>query len=162
MAVSETVEQVVVTVDPQYGHFLDKNGQPVSTLTVNDPAALKDLVFVPKEHFSGQVPLAVTVDILDTATTGRGSTELERHVSFEVLPVNDPANLTVQNVTGQEDGSVSLGALGPALIDNDGSGADRRCRSRGAGWFPLSAPAVNNGGGCGGACRGTDFSKAGP
>jgi hypothetical protein len=27
----ETVEQVVVTVDPQYGHFLDKNGQPVST-----------------------------------------------------------------------------------------------------------------------------------
>ncbi|WP_290434425.1 hypothetical protein, partial [Aeromonas caviae] len=60
----ETVEQVVVTVDPQYGHFLDKNGQPVSTLTVNDPADLKDLVFVPKEHFSGKVPLAVTVDIL--------------------------------------------------------------------------------------------------
>ena len=41
-------------------------------------------------------------------------------MSFEVLPVNDPANLTVQNVTGQEDGSVSLGA-GASLIDNDGS-----------------------------------------
>ena len=51
-------------------------------------------------------------------------------MSFEVLPVNDPANLTVQNVTGQEDGSVSLGA-GASLIDNDGSGADRRAADQG-------------------------------
>ena len=110
-----------MTVDPQYGHFLDKNGQPVFTLTVNDPAALKDLVFVPKEHFSGKVPLAVTVDILDTATTGTDRGSWSGQVGFEVLPVNDPAKLTVQNVSGDEDGSISLGGLGASLIDTDGS-----------------------------------------
>ncbi len=156
----ETVEQVVVTVDPQYGHFLDKNGQPVSTLTVNDPADLKDLVFVPKEHFSGKVPLAVTVDILDTATTGTDRGSWSGNVSFEVLPVNDPANLTVQNVTGQEDGSVSLGGLGASLIDNDGSEQIVGLQIKGVpDGFTLSAPAVNNGGGVWQVPVGTDFSK---
>ena len=156
----ETVEQVVVTVDPQYGHFFDKNGQPVSTLTVNDPADLKDLVFVPKEHFSGKVPLAVTVDILDTATTGKDRGSWSGNVSFEVLPVNDPANLTVQNVTGQEDGSVSLGGLGASLIDNDGSEQIVGLQIKGVpDGFTLSAPAVNNGGGVLQVPVGTDFSK---
>ncbi|MFM5604105.1 retention module-containing protein [Aeromonas caviae] len=156
----ETVEQVVVTVDPQYGHFLDKNGQPVSTLTVNDPADLKDLVFVPREHFSGKVPLAVTVDILDTATTGTDRGSWSGNVSFEVLPVNDPANLTVQNVTGQEDGSVSLGGLGASLIDNDGSEQIVGLQIKGVpDGFTLSAPAVNNGGGVWQVPVGTDFSK---
>ncbi len=156
----ETVERVVVTVDPQYGHFLDKNGQLVSTLTVNDPADLKDLVFVPKEHFSGKVPLAVTVDILDTATTGTDRGSWSGNVSFEVLPVNDPANLTVQNVTGQEDGSVSLGGLGASLIDNDGSEQIVGLQIKGVpDGFTLSAPAVNNGGGVWQVPVGTDFSK---
>ncbi|MGL6382349.1 T1SS-143 repeat domain-containing protein, partial [Aeromonas caviae] len=156
----ETVERVVVTVDPQYGHFLDKNGQPVSTLTVNDPADLKDLVFVPKEHFSGKVPLAVTVDILDTATTGTDRGSWSGNVSFEVLPVNDPANLTVQNVTGQEDGSVSLGGLGASLIDNDGSEQIVGLQIKGVpDGFTLSAPAVNNGGGVWQVPVGTDFSR---
>ncbi|WP_421189412.1 type I secretion C-terminal target domain-containing protein [Aeromonas sanarellii] len=156
----ETVERVVVTVDPQYGHFLDKNGQPVSTLTVNDPADLKDLVFVPKEHFSGKVPLAVTVDILDTATTGTDRGSWSGQVGFEVLPVNDPANLTVQNVTGQEDGSVSLGGLGASLIDNDGSEQIVGLQIKGVpDGFTLSAPAVNNGGGVWQVPVGTDFSK---
>ncbi len=156
----ETVEQVVVTVDPQYGHSLDKNGQPVSTLTVNDPADLKDLVFVPKEHFSGKVPLAVTVDILDTATTGKDRGSWSGNVSFEVLPVNDPANLTVQNVTGQEDGSVSLGGLGASLIDNDGSEQIVGLQIKGVpDGFTLSAPAVNIGGGVWQVPVGTDFSK---
>ena len=70
MAVSRLVEQVVVTVDPQYGHFLDKNGQPVSTLTVNDPADLAGSGVRAQRTLQRQVPLAVTVDILDTATTG--------------------------------------------------------------------------------------------
>nr|WP_236754675.1 type I secretion protein [Aeromonas caviae] len=156
----ETVEQVVVTVDPQYGHFLDKNGQPVATLTVNDPADLKDLVFVPKEHFSGKVPLAVTVDILDTAITGTDRGSWSGNVSFEVLPVNDPANLTVQNVTGQEDGSVSLGGLGASLIDDDGSEQIVGLQIKGVpDGFTLSAPAVNNGGGVWQVPVGTDFSK---
>ncbi|MFQ2499225.1 retention module-containing protein [Aeromonas caviae] len=156
----ETVERVVVSVDPQYGHFLDKNGQPVATLTVNDPADLKDLVFVPKEHFSGKVPLAVTVDILDTATTGTDRGSWSGNVSFEVLPVNDPANLTVQNVTGQEDGSVSLGGLGASLIDNDGSEQIVGLQIKGVpDGFTLSAPAVNNGGGVWQVPVGTDFSK---
>ncbi|MGU5527124.1 retention module-containing protein [Aeromonas caviae] len=156
----ETVERVVVTVDPRYGHFLDKNGQPVSTLTVNDPADLKDLVFVPKEHFSGKVPLAVTVDILDTATTDTDRGSWSGNVSFEVLPVNDPANLTVQNVTGQEDGSVSLGGLGASLIDNDGSEQIVGLQIKGVPYgFTLSAPAVNNGGGVWQVPVGTDFSK---
>lgn len=155
----ETVERVVVTVDPQYGHFLDKNGQPVATLTVNDSADLKDLVFVPKEHFSGKVPLAVTVDILDTATTGTDRGSWSGNVSFEVLPVNDPANLTVQNVTGQEDGSVSLGGLGASLIDNDGSEQIVGLQIKGVpDGFTLSAPAVNNGGGVWQVPVGTDFS----
>lgn len=155
----ETVERVVVTVAPQYGHFLDKNGQPVSTLRVNDPADLKDLVFVPKEHFSGKVPLAVTVDILDTATTGTDRGSWSGNVSFEVLPVNDPAQLTVQNVTGQEDGSVSLGGLGASLIDNDGSEQIVGLQIKGVpDGFTLSAPAVNNGGGVWQVPVGTDFS----
>lgn len=155
----ETVERVVVTVDPQYGHFLDKHGQPVSTLRVNDPADLKDLVFVPREHFSGKVPLAVTVDILDTATTGTDRGSWSGNVSFEVLPVNDPANLTVQDVTGQEDGSVSLGGLGASLIDNDGSEQIVGLQIKGVpDGFTLSAPAVNNGGGVWQVPVGTDFS----
>ncbi|MEN3795598.1 retention module-containing protein [Aeromonas caviae] len=156
----ETVEQVVVTVDPQYGHFLDKNGQPVSTLTVNNPADLKDLVFVPKQHFSGHVPLDVKVDILDTATTVTDRGSWSGHASCEVLPVNDPANLTVQNVTGQEDGSVSLGGLGASLIDNDGSEQIVGLQIKGVpDGFTLSAPAVNNGGGVWQVPVGTDFSK---
>ncbi|MFM4942346.1 type I secretion protein, partial [Aeromonas bivalvium] len=156
----ETVERVVVTVDPQYGHFLDGNGQPVTTLTVNDPADLKDLVFVPKEHFSGKVPLAVTVDILDTATTGTDRGSWSGNASFEVLPVNDPANLTVKDVSGNEDGSVNLGGLGATLIDNDGSEQIVALQIKGVpDGFTLSAPAVNNGGGVWQVPVGTDFSK---
>lgn len=66
----ETVERVTITVDAKYGYFLDGSGKPVNTLVVNDVAALKDLVFVPKEHFSGQVPLDIKVDIVDTALVG--------------------------------------------------------------------------------------------
>ncbi|RQM88277.1 retention module-containing protein [Aeromonas dhakensis] len=156
----ETVERVVVTVDPQYGHFLDKHGQPVSTLTVNDPADLKDLVFVTKEHFSGQVPLDVTVDILDTATTGTDRGSWSGNVSFEVLPVNDPAVLTLHDVAGDEDGVISLAGLGAALIDTDGSEQIVALQIKGVpDGFTLSAPAVNNGGGVWQVPVGTDFAK---
>ncbi|WP_232092385.1 hypothetical protein [Aeromonas media] len=156
----ETVARVVVTVDPQYGHFLDKNGQPVSTLRVDDPAALKDLVFVPKEHFSGQVPLGIKVDILDTATTGTDRGSWSGNASFEVLPVNDTAQLTVQNVSGDEDGSISLGGLGASLIDTDGSEQIVGLQIRGVpDGFTLSAPAVNNGGGVWQVPVGTDFTR---
>ncbi|MGY3868677.1 retention module-containing protein [Aeromonas crassostreae] len=155
----ETVERVVVTVDPQYGHFLDEHGQPVTTLTVNDPADLKDLVFVPKEHFSGKVPLDIRVDILDSATTGTDRGSWSGQASFEVLPVNDPANLTVKDVSGDEDGSVSLGGLGATLIDNDGSEQIVALQIKGVpDGFTLSAPAVNNGGGVWQVPVGTDFS----
>ena len=49
----ETVERVTITVDAKWLYFLDGRAKPVNTLVVNDVAALKDLVFVPKEHFSG-------------------------------------------------------------------------------------------------------------
>ncbi|RUQ14270.1 retention module-containing protein [Aeromonas dhakensis] len=156
----ETVERVVVTVDPQYGHFLDKHGQPVSTLTVNDPADLKDLVFVPKEHFSGQVPLDVTVDILDTATTGTDRGSWSGQVGFEVRPVNDPAVLTLHDVAGDEDGVISLAGLGAALIDTDGSEQIVALQIKGVpDGFTLSAPAVNNGGGVWQVPVGTDLAK---
>ncbi|MFA7826353.1 retention module-containing protein [Aeromonas dhakensis] len=156
----ETVERVVVTVDPQYGHFLDKHGQPVSTLTVNDPADLKDLVFVPKEHFSGQVPLDVTVDILDTATTGTDRGSWSGQVGFEVRPVNDPAVLTLHDVAGDEDGAIGLAGLGAALIDTDGSEQIVALQIKGVpDGFTLSAPAVNNGGGVWQVPVGTDFAK---
>ncbi|HDZ8878192.1 TPA: retention module-containing protein [Aeromonas dhakensis] len=156
----ETVERVVVTVDPQYGHFLDKHGQPVSTLTVNDPADLKDLVFVPKEHFSGQVPLDVTVDILDTATTGTDRGSWSGQVGFEVRPVNDLAVLTLHDVAGDEDGAISLAGLGAALIDTDGSEQIVALQIKGVpDGFTLSAPAVNNGGGVWQVPVGTDFAK---
>ncbi|MFM5025603.1 type I secretion C-terminal target domain-containing protein, partial [Aeromonas caviae] len=160
----ETVEQVVVTVDPQYGHFLDKNGQPVSTLTVNNPADLKDLVFVPKEHFSGQVPLDIKVDIVDTALVGgqqvTDSGSWSGQVGFEVRPVNDPAQLSVHSVTGSEDGTVNLAGFGATLIDNDGSEQIVALQIKGVpDGFTLSAPAVNNGGGVWQVPVGTDFSK---
>ncbi|MFM5687553.1 hypothetical protein ACET70_22480, partial [Aeromonas caviae] len=58
----ETVKAVTITVDPKFGYFLVGN-QQLTTLVVSDVAALKDLVFVPKEHFSGKVPLDIKVDI---------------------------------------------------------------------------------------------------
>ncbi|MGE6288696.1 retention module-containing protein [Aeromonas media] len=156
----ETVEKVTLTVDAKYGHFLDGNSQPVNTLVVTDPNDLKDLVFVPKEHFSGKVPLAVTVDILDTATTGTDRGSWSGNASFEVLPVNDPAKLTVQNVSGDEDGSISLGGLGASLIDTDGSEQIVGLQIRGVpDGFTLSAPAVNNGGGVWQVPVGTDFTR---
>ncbi|MDX7920566.1 retention module-containing protein [Aeromonas media] len=155
----ETVEKVTVTVDAQYGHFLDGNGQPVNTLVV-DANGLKDLVFVPKQHFSGQVPLGIKVDILDTATTGTDRGSWSGNASFEVLPVNDPAQLTVKDVSGNEDGSVNLGGLGATLIDNDGSEQIVALQIKGVpDGFTLSAPAVNNGGGVWQVPVGTDFSK---
>ncbi|WP_265435783.1 retention module-containing protein [Aeromonas media] len=155
----ETVEKVTVTVDAQYGHFLDGNGQPVNTLVV-DANGLKDLVFVPKQHFSGQVPLGIKVDILDTATTGTDHDSWSGNASFEVLPVNDPAQLTVKDVNGNEDGSVNLGGLGATLIDNDGSEQIVALQIKGVpDGFTLSAPAVNNGGGVWQVPVGTDFSK---
>ncbi|MBL0512127.1 retention module-containing protein [Aeromonas media] len=155
----ETVEKVTVTVDAKYGHFLDGNGQPVNTLVV-DANGLKDLVFVPKEHFSGQVPLEIKVDILDTATTGTDRGSWSGNASFEVLPVNDPAQLTVKDVNGNEDGSVNLGGLGATLIDNDGSEQIVALQIKGVpDGFTLSAPAVNNGGGVWQVPVGTDFAK---
>ncbi|MCS3455731.1 T1SS-143 domain-containing protein [Aeromonas sp. BIGb0405] len=156
----ETVERVTLTVDARYGHFLDGNGQPVNTLVVTDPDDLKDLVFVPREHFSGQVPLGIKVDILDSATTGTDRDSWSGNASFEVLPVNDPAQLTVKDVSGNEDGSVSLGGLGATLVDNDGSEQIVALQIKGVpDGFTLSAPAVNNGGGVWQVPVGTDFSK---
>lgn len=160
----ETVERVTITVDAKYGYFLDGSGKPVNTLVVNDVAALKDLVFVPKEHFSGQVPLDIKVDIVDTALVGgqqvTDSGSWSGQVSFEVRPVNDPAQLSVHSVTGSEDGTVNLAGFDATLIDNDGSEQIVALQIKGVpDGFTLSAPAVNNGGGVWQVPVGTDFSK---
>ncbi|TNI33940.1 retention module-containing protein [Aeromonas veronii] len=160
----ETVERVTVTVDAKYGYFLDGSGKPVNTLVVNDVAALKDLVFVPKEHFSGQVPLDIKVDIVDTALVGgqqvTDSGSWSGQVGFEVRPVNDPAALTLHDVSGNEDGAISLAGFGAALIDNDGSEKIVALQIKGVpDGFTLSAPAVNNGGGVWQVPVGTDFAK---
>ncbi|WP_139436258.1 retention module-containing protein [Aeromonas veronii] len=160
----ETVERVTITVDAKYGYFLDGSGKPVNTLVVNDVAALKDLVFVPKEHFSGQVPLGIKVDIVDTALVGgqqvTDSGSWSGQVGFEVRPVNDPAQLSVHSVTGSEDGTVNLAGFGATLIDNDGSEQIVALQIKGVpDGFTLSAPAVNNGGGVWQIPVGTDFSK---
>ncbi|HHQ4762279.1 TPA: retention module-containing protein [Aeromonas veronii] len=160
----ETVERVTITVDAKYGYFLDGSGKPVNTLVVNDVAALKDLVFVSKEHFSGQVPLDIKVDIVDTALVGgqqvTDSGSWSGQVGFEVRPVNDPAQLSVHSVTGSEDGTVNLAGFGATLIDNDGSEQIVALQIKGVpDGFTLSAPAVNNGGGVWQIPVGTDFSK---
>ncbi|KRV92446.1 retention module-containing protein [Aeromonas veronii] len=160
----ETVERVTITVDAKYGYFLDGSGKPVNTLVVNDVAALKDLVFVPKEHFSGQVPLDIKVDIVDTALVGgqqvTDSGSWSGQVSFKVRPVNDPAQLSGHSVTGSEDGTVNLAGFGATLIDNDGSEQIVALQIKGVpDGFTLSAPAVNNGGGVWQIPVGTDFSK---
>nr|WP_235655423.1 retention module-containing protein [Aeromonas veronii] len=160
----ETVERVTITVDAKYGYFIDGSGKPVNTLVINDVAALKDLVFVPKEHFSGQVPLDIKVDIVDTALVGgqqvTDSGNWSGQVGFEVRPVNDPAQLSVHSVTGSEDGTVNLAGFGATLIDNDGSEQIVALQIKGVpDGFTLSAPAVNNGGGVWQIPVGTDFSK---
>ncbi|WP_421230162.1 retention module-containing protein [Aeromonas jandaei] len=160
----ETVERVIITVDAKYGYFLDGSGKPVNTLVVNDVAALKDLVFVPKEHFSGQVPLDIKVDIVDTALVGgqlvTDSGSWSGQVGFEVRPVNDPAALTLHDVSGNEDSAISLAGFGAALIDNDGSEKIVALQIKGVpDGFTLSAPAVNNGGGVWQVPVGTDFAK---
>ncbi|MBL0490690.1 retention module-containing protein [Aeromonas veronii] len=160
----ETVERVTITVDVKYGYFLDGSGKPVNTLVVSDVAALKDLVFVPKEHFSGQVPLDIKVDIVDTALVGgqlvTDSGSWSGQVGFEVRPVNDPAALTLHDVSGNEDGAISLAGFGAALIDNDGSEKIVALQIKGVpDGFTLSAPAVNNGGGIWQVPVGTDFAK---
>nr|WP_279009973.1 retention module-containing protein [Aeromonas jandaei] len=160
----ETVERVTITVDAKYGYFLDGSGRPVNTLVVSDVAALKDLVFVPKEHFSGQVPLDIKVDIVDTALVGgqlvTDSGSWSGQVGFEVRPVNDPAALTLHDVSGNEDGAISLAGFGAALIDNDGSEQIVALQIKGVpDGFTLSAPAVNNGGGVWQVPVGTDFAK---
>ncbi|WP_429072356.1 retention module-containing protein [Aeromonas veronii] len=160
----ETVERVTITVDAKYGYFIDGSGKPVNTLVINDVAALKDLVFVPKEHFSGQVPLDIKVDIVDTALVGgqqvSDSGSWSGQVGFEVRPVNDPAQLSVHSVTGSEDGTVNLAGFGATLIDNDGSEQIVALQIKGVpDGFTLSAPAVNNGGGVWQIPVGTDFSK---
>ena len=155
----ETVDKVTVTVDAKYGHFLDANGNPVQSLVV-DADGLKDLVFVPREHFSGQVPLDVTVDIVDTATTGTDTGSWSGQVGFEVKPVNDPAKIIVHDVQGDEDGSVNLGGFGAELVDTDGSEQIVGLQITGVpDGFTLSAPAVNNGNGVWQIPVGTDFSK---
>ncbi|AYV37521.1 retention module-containing protein [Aeromonas veronii] len=160
----ETVERVTITVDAKYGYFLDGSGKPVNILVVSDMAALKDLVFVPKEHFSGHVPLDIKVDIVDTALVGgqqvTDSGSWSGQVGFEVRPVNDPAQLSVHSVTGSEDGTVNLAGFGATLIDNDGSEQIVALQIKGVpDGFTLSAPAVNNGGGVWQVPVGTDFSK---
>ncbi|HHQ4451035.1 TPA: retention module-containing protein [Aeromonas veronii] len=160
----ETVERVTITVDAKYGYFLDGSGKPVNILVVSDMAALKDLVFVPKEHFSGQVPLDIKVDIVDTALVGgqqvTDSGSWSGQVGCEVRPVNDPAQLSVHSVTGSEDGTVNLAGFGATLIDNDGSEQIVALQIKGVpDGFTLSAPAVNNGGGVWQVPVGTDFSK---
>ncbi|MFM4985194.1 retention module-containing protein [Aeromonas veronii] len=160
----ETVERVTITVDAKYGYFLDGSGKPVNILVVSDMAALKDLVFVPKEHFSGQVPLDIKVDIVDTALVGgqqvTDSGSWSGQVGFEVRPVNDRAQLSVHSVTGSEDGTVNLAGFGATLIDNDGSEKIVALQIKGVpDGFTLSAPAVNNGGGVWQIPVGTDFSK---
>ncbi|UWH26314.1 retention module-containing protein [Aeromonas veronii] len=159
----ETVKAVTIRVDPKFGYFL-VGDQPLTTLVVNDVAALKDMVFVPKEHFSGQVPLDIKVDIVDTALVGgqqvTDSGSWSGQVGFEVRPVNDRAQLSVHSVTGSEDGTVNLAGFGATLIDNDGSEKIVALQIKGVpDGFTLSAPAVNNGGGVWQIPVGTDFSK---
>ncbi|WP_303843358.1 retention module-containing protein [Aeromonas sobria] len=155
----ETVKAVTITVDPKFGYFLVGN-QQLTTLVVSDVAALKDLVFVPKEHFSGKVPLDIKVDIIDTATTGTAQASWNGQAEFEIKPVNDPAKLTVHSVTGSEDGTANLAGFGAALIDNDGSEQIVALQIKGVpDGFTLSAPAVNNGGGVWQIPVGTYFSK---
>ncbi|OEC40866.1 retention module-containing protein [Aeromonas sp. DNP9] len=155
----ETVKAVTITVDPKFGYFLVGN-QQLTTLVVNDVAALKDLVFVPKEHFSGKVPLDIQVDILDTATTGTAQASWNGHAEFEIKPVNDPAQLSVHSVTGSEDGTANFAGFGATLIDNDGSEQIVALQIKGVpDGFTLSAPAVNNGGGVWQIPVGTNFSK---
>ncbi|WP_148612192.1 T1SS-143 repeat domain-containing protein, partial [Aeromonas sobria] len=155
----ETVKAVTIIVDPKFGYFQVGN-QQLTTLVVSDVAALKDLVFVPKEHFSGKVPLDIKVDIIDTATTGTAQASWNGHAEFEIKPVNDPAKLTVHSVTGSEDGTANLAGFGAALIDKDGSEQIVALQIKGVpDGFTLSVPAVNNGGGVWQIPVGTDFSK---
>lgn len=160
---AEQVEKITVTVDERYGYFIVGNDQHTTTLVVDNMSRLQSLPFVPTAYYSGQVPLHIKVEVVDSAwvnghlVSDRGSWESD--ISIDITPVNNEATLTVVNASGLEDGAVSLAGMGAVLTDTDGSEQIVALQIKGVpDGFTLSAPAVNNGHGVWQLPVGTNFS----
>ncbi|MGR5467256.1 RTX toxin [Vibrio astriarenae] len=101
--------------------YIQDNGD--NTYTIKDESRLADLALTPPAHFSGELTISVTTEIIDEATCVDETDTQTKTSEFTITiePVADQANLTVETVSGDEDSYISLGALQAELIDQDGS-----------------------------------------
>ncbi|MDR9827730.1 RTX toxin, partial [Vibrio sp. FNV 38] len=125
----ESVLSMTITV-PEGVKLSDNSGDSSyikdlgnNTYTITDSSRLGDISLTPPLNFSGELTLSVETTIIDRATCV-DETDTQTKVSdfvIQVEPVADTANLTVNNIIGDEDSYISLSALQAELIDQDGS-----------------------------------------
>jgi hypothetical protein len=81
-------------------------------------ADLAQLSLTPPQHFSGTLNLTLRATAHESQG---GSATVETTFRVQVQAVADAPSVTVMDARGSEDAPVSLGGLGGALIDRDGS-----------------------------------------
>ncbi|WP_439136182.1 type I secretion C-terminal target domain-containing protein, partial [Pseudomaricurvus sp.] len=138
---TEEITQITFTnlsggtiLDPE-GVLIDNGDGSFTLLNADDR---NKLFYRPPEHASindpdptsSNISLDVTLTITDTTTGGTTqpnsvTTEKTFSLAVELLPITDPANLTVPDtpIIGDEDTHIDLSALTAELIDQDGSEA---------------------------------------
>ena len=98
---------------------LQDNGD--GTFTLLDPGAAASLQFIPPSDAYGVYTFDVTTTITDSTDAASDTASFFRTVSIDVVSVTDPAVITVQDVSGYEDGWIALSGLSAQLGDVDGS-----------------------------------------
>ncbi|MBD8511083.1 RTX toxin [Photobacterium sp. CAU 1568] len=90
---------------------------------ISDPARLDEITLVPPAHFSGDITITATANITDEATgvAVTDTADKSATITINVAPVTDLAQLTAEDVVGDEDSYIALSNISASLIDTDGS-----------------------------------------
>lgn len=127
----ESIQSVRLLELPQ-GSFVDPEGllsdNGDGTYTLSDPSRISDIYFLPPQHLSGTFTVNFEMTILDevtgttlTVVSNTDTATVTGGIEIEVEPITDPGEVIAADVTGAEDGDISLGSLQANLVDQDGS-----------------------------------------
>ena len=123
----ETVNSLTLTLPADCQLIADDPGllvdQGNGVWVISDPARLDEITLVPPAHFSGDITITATANITDEATgvAVTDTADKSATITINVAPVTDLAQLTAEDVTGDEDSYIALSNFSASLIDTDGS-----------------------------------------
>ncbi len=121
-----------VSTGTNYASGVEDNGDGSITITAaNLPVGisvqdvLQDVMFAPDKDFSGNVNLAISGEIVDTTdNAGTDTEDFNTSITVDVASIVDGVtanSLGNRQITGDEDGAITLEQLDFTLDDSDGS-----------------------------------------